>query len=173
MTIDELNKRVEELNKRAEELSQQKLNDELKKCREELIQLKKEGKIGWNEFLLSDISFFSISYIEWLAGYEPNEENAKNFITSDETIPYHLKEYGLITENEFLLCNTGFHEEYLAWLNGRKPTEETAGEFKKSKEELIQLKKKGKIAGTSSFCPIASLFPPLTSNGLQDMSRTM
>ena len=139
MTIDELNKRVEELNKRAEELSQQKLNDELKKCREELIQLKKKGKIGWNKFLLSYSKSLSTPYIEWLAGHEQNDVNAKNFILSDGGILNILEDYGLVTENEYLLGNTEFHFQYMVWLNGREPTEETAKEFNKIPlEELME-----------------------------------
>ena len=131
-------------------------NELLKKRTEELIQLKKDGKIGWNKFLLSYDGPYSAPYIKWLAapyiewlteGHEANDENAKNCILSyDAAALISLKNDGLITENEFLLGeNSEFHEEYLAWLHGRKPTEETAEEFKKSKEELIQLKKDGKI----------------------------
>ena len=109
-----------------------KIHELKKKSEKELAQLKKDGKIGWNEFLLSaDDDFFTKPYIEWLAGHEQNDVNAKNFILSDDGILNVLEDYGLVTENEYLLGNTEFHFEYMAWLNGREPTEETAKEFNK------------------------------------------
>ena len=123
-------------------------NELLKKKMNELIQLKKDGKIGWNKFLLSYGGYITSCYKWWLAeGHGVDEDDAKNFLrSSDPAILILLKDDGLITENEFLLGeNTEFHEEYLVWLHGRKPTEETAKAFNKSKEELIQLKKDGKI----------------------------
>ena len=105
-----------------------KIHELKKKSEKELAQLKKDGKIGWNEFLLSaDDDFFTKPYIEWLAGHEQNDVNAKNFILSDDGILNVLEDYGLVTENEYLLGNTEFHFEYMAWLK----TEETAKEFNK------------------------------------------
>ena len=103
----------------------------MRKKMNELIQLKKDGKIGWNKFLLSFSKSLSTPYIEWLAGHAQNDVNAKNFILSDDRVLGTLKDYGLVTENEYLLGNTELHYQYLVWLHGRKPTEETAKAFNK------------------------------------------
>lgn len=75
--------------------------EELKgKGREELAQLKKDGKIGWNELLLSSYELFPETYLEWLDGDEPCEEAAEEFLSSDcsdsdcalETL-YYFTEY--------------------------------------------------------------------------------
>ena len=149
MTVDELKKREEELIQLWNDgkIDDDEFDEQMKKHMQELIQLRKDGKIGWYEFLLSYGGYISSCYSGWLEeGHGPDEEDAKNFIrSSNETILISLKDDGLITENEYLLGNSNFHEDYMAWLHGRKPTEETAEEFKKSREELIQRKKEGKI----------------------------
>ena len=131
MTIDEPKKNKEELIQLWHDgkIDDDEFDEQMRKYYEELIQLRKDGKIGWNKFLLSYSKYLSAPYIEWLAGHEQNDVNAKNFILSDGGILNILEDYGLVTENEYLLGNTEFHREYLAWLHGREPTEETAKEF--------------------------------------------
>ena len=101
--------------------------EELKgKGREELAQLKKDGKIGWNELLLSSYELFPETYLEWLDGDEPCEEAAEEFLSSDcsdsdgalETLYYF---YGVLTAYEYLtsLSDTYWPKAvYQDWLDG-------------------------------------------------------
>ena len=113
------------------------------KGREELAQLKKDGKIGWNELLLSSYELFPETYLEWLDGDEPCEEAAEEFLSSDcsdsdgalETLYYF---YGVLTAYEYLtsLSDTYWPKAvYQDWLDGREPTEENAEEFMKIPEK--------------------------------------
>lgn len=120
--------------------------DELKKkSREELIQLRKDGKIGWNEFLLSADKEWAGRYKEWLTDSEflklfneqPSEHSAKSFLIKnpdqDDLLAEFLDE-GVIDLNEYYLDSFSESECYLDWLCGEKPSLAAAQQYKKDLE---------------------------------------
>ena len=117
--------------------------DELKKkSREELIQLRKDGKIGWNEFLLSADERWAGRYQDWLSRHwvdypnKPDETTAKDFLINnpdqDDLLAEFLDE-GVIDLNEYYLDNSFDSACYLDWLEGtgKKPSLAVAQEFQK------------------------------------------
>lgn len=119
--------------------------DELKKkSREELIQLRKDGKIGWNEFLLSADEKWAGRYQNWLdtsylnlfPNEQPSKVSAKCFLIKNPDQDDLLAEFlgeGVIDLNEYYLDNSFDSACYLDWLEGtgKKPSLAVAQEFQK------------------------------------------
>ena len=115
--------------------------EELKgKSDEELVKLRKDGAISWNEFLLAE-NTYAKEYLKWLDGEEPCDEAADAFLKDNpdnDDVLLWLEGDGLIGEKEFYFYSGTYHDDYVEWLDGREPTEENASEFANYEDERME-----------------------------------